>query len=107
MHHLATATPEPVRLAIPDAALREALAAFLTLHGSWNRNPPNGYRVSRLRFSAAGEPVGYEDFLTGFLYDGTKVFGRPAGLAVLPDGSLGVGDDFNGVVYRVAYAPPS
>ena len=58
--------------------------AFVTLHGSWNRNPPNGYRVARLRFSAAGEPVGYDDFLTGFLYDGNKVFGRPAGLAVLP-----------------------
>ncbi len=79
--------------------------AFVTLHGSWNRNPPNGYRVARLRFSAAGGPVGYEDFLTGFVYDGGKVFGRPAGLAVLPDGSLLVGDDFNGVVYRVAYAP--
>ncbi len=77
--------------------------AFVTLHGSWNRNPPNGYRVARLRFSAAGEPEGYEDFLTGFLFDGNRVFGRPAGLAVLPDGSLLVGDDFNGVVYRVAY----
>ncbi len=81
--------------------------AFVTLHGSWNRNPPNGYRVARLRFSPSGEPAGYEDFLTGFLYDGNKVFGRPAGLAVLPDGALLVGDDFNGVVYRVAYAPPS
>lgn len=78
--------------------------AFVTLHGSWNRNPPNGYRVARLSFSAAGEPVGYEDFLTGFLYDGNKVFGRPVGLAVLPGGALLVGDDFNGVVYRVAYA---
>ncbi|MEN6340965.1 MAG: PQQ-dependent sugar dehydrogenase [Methanospirillum sp.] len=78
--------------------------AFVTLHGSWNRNPPNGYRVVRLRFSPAGEPEGYEDFLTGFLYDGTKVFGRPAGLAAMPDGALLVGDDFNGVVYRVAFA---
>lgn len=78
--------------------------AFVTLHGSWNRNPPNGYRVARLRFSPSGEPEGYDDFLTGFLYDGNKVFGRPAGLAVLPDGALLVGDDYNGVVYRVAYA---
>ncbi len=78
--------------------------AFVTLHGSWNRNPPNGYGVARLRFSAAGEPEGYEDFLAGFLFDGSKVFGRPAGLAVMPDGALLVGDDFNGVVYRVALA---
>jgi glucose/arabinose dehydrogenase len=78
--------------------------AFVTLHGSWNRDPPNGYSVARLRFSEASEPEGYEEFLTGFRYDGNRVFGRPAGLAVLPDGALLVGDDFNGVVYRVAYA---
>jgi glucose/arabinose dehydrogenase len=77
--------------------------AFVTLHGSWNRNPPNGYRVVRVRFSDAGGPEGYEDFMTGFLYDGNRVFGRPAGLAVMPDGALLVGDDFNGVVYRVSY----
>ena len=81
--------------------------AFVTLHGSWNRNPPNGYSVARLRFSDAGEPEGFGDFMTGFLYDGNRVFGRPAGLAVLPDGALLVGDDFNGVVYRVAYAGSS
>jgi glucose/arabinose dehydrogenase len=78
--------------------------AFVTLHGSWNRDPPNGYSVARLRFSAAGEPEGYGEFMTGFRYDGNRVFGRPAGLAVLPDGALLVGDDFNGVIYRVAYA---
>lgn len=77
--------------------------AFVTLHGSWNRNPPNGYRVARLRFTDTGEPGGSDDFLTGFLFDGNRVFGRPAGLAVLPDGSLLVGDDFNGVVYRVVH----
>lgn len=77
--------------------------AFVTLHGSWNRNPPNGYAVARVRFSDAGEPEGYELFMTGFLFDGNTVFGRPAGLAVMPDGALLVGDDFNGVVYRVAY----
>ena len=78
--------------------------AFVTLHGSWNRDPPNGYAVARLRFDDAGRPEGYEEFLTGFYFDGNRVFGRPAGLAVLPDGALLVGDDFNGVIYRVAYA---
>ena len=78
--------------------------AFVTLHGSWNRDPPNGYAVARLRFDDAGRPEGYEEFLTGFCFDGNRVFGRPAGLAVLPDGALLVGDDFNGVIYRVAYA---
>lgn len=78
--------------------------AFVTLHGSWNRDPPNGYSVARLRFDDAGRPEGYEEFLAGFRFDGNRVFGRPAGLAVLPDGALLVGDDFNGVIYRVAYA---
>jgi glucose/arabinose dehydrogenase len=27
--------------------------------------------------------------------------GRPFGLAIMPDGSLLVGDDMNGVIYRV------
>ncbi|PNY27599.1 L-sorbosone dehydrogenase [Tolypocladium capitatum] len=31
-------------------------AAYISMHGSWNRQPPNGYRLSRLSF-AAGFPV--------------------------------------------------
>ncbi|MHB0936149.1 MAG: PQQ-dependent sugar dehydrogenase [Armatimonadota bacterium] len=78
--------------------------AFVTLHGSWNRQPPVGYTVVRIRYDAAGRPTGFEDFLTGFLTeDGAARFGRPAGLAQLPDGSLLVGDDSNGVIYRVTY----
>jgi glucose/arabinose dehydrogenase len=79
--------------------------AFVTLHGSWNRKPPSGYEVVFVRFDAAGEPTGLEPFLTGFLaQDGEEftAFGRPCGLAVMPDGSLLVGDDANGVVYRVS-----
>jgi glucose/arabinose dehydrogenase len=37
-----------------------------------------------------------------FTEDG-QVWGRPAGLAFLKDGSLLVGDDANSVIYRVAY----
>ena len=32
--------------------------------------------------------------------------GRPAGLAVTKDGALLVGDDANGVIYRVSYGVP-
>jgi glucose/arabinose dehydrogenase len=79
--------------------------AFVTLRGSWNRNPASGYKVVRVRFRD-GQPVGFEDFLTGFLTDGgTAHFGRLVGLTQLPDGSLLVGDDTNGVIYRVAYGP--
>ena len=78
--------------------------AFVTLHGSWNRRQPSGYRVVRVRFSN-GQAVGVEDFITGFLSDdGGSYFGRPTGLAEGPDGSLYISDDANGVIYRVRYA---
>ncbi len=77
--------------------------AFIAMRGSWNRAPAVGYKVVRLRFEN-GEPVGYEDFLTGFLLDdGLTHFGRPAGLLVLQDGSLLLAEDTNGVIYRVSY----
>ncbi len=51
-----------------------------------------------------GVPTGeYEDFLTGFVAEDGQVWGRPAGLAFLKDGSLLVGDDANSVIYRVTY----
>ncbi len=78
--------------------------AFQTFHGSWNRRPATGYKVVRIRFDAQGQPTGFTDFLTGFLSDDCQtVFGRPAGLAIAPDGALLIGDDSNGVIYRVAY----
>jgi glucose/arabinose dehydrogenase len=79
--------------------------AFVALHGSWNRKDPVGYKVSRIRFSPRGEPMGFEPFLDGFIDAGAGVvYGRPAGLAIAADGALLVSDDLNGVIYRVAYA---
>ncbi|HET9451931.1 MAG TPA: PQQ-dependent sugar dehydrogenase [Aggregicoccus sp.] len=76
---------------------------FVTLHGSWNRDPPTGYKVVRLRFEQ-GRPARFEDVLTGVLSpDRKRQVGRPAGLLQLRDGSLLVGDDTNGVLYRVRY----
>ena len=76
--------------------------AFVALHGSWNRFPPTGYKVVRIRFDE-GMPVSFEDFVTGFLIeDGAAQFGRPAGIAVAPDGSLLFTDDDNGMIYRVS-----
>ncbi len=77
--------------------------AFVTMRGSWNRNPPVGYKLVRLRYKD-GKPVAFEDFITGFLTkDGAAQFGRPVGLSVAPDGSLFFTDDTNGVIYRVTY----
>ncbi len=78
--------------------------AFVTFHGSWNRKPASGYRVVRIHFDGSGNPVSFEDFLTGFLSsDGDEQFGRPAGIAIAKDGSLLISDDENGVIYRVSY----
>ena len=77
--------------------------AFVALHGSWNRNPPSGFQVVRVKFEN-GKAVRFEDFLTGFLLDnGAAQFGRPTGLAIAKDGALLISDDANGVIYRVAY----
>ena len=83
--------------------------AFITFRGSWNRNPPSGYEVVRLRFDKSGKPVKFEPFLNGFLIPNGSPEGKPAnfarlvGLAQLKDGSLLVGDDTNNIIYRVSY----
>lgn len=78
--------------------------AFATMRGSWNRKPASGYEIVRIHFED-GEPKSVGPFLTGFLTDGGKThFARPVGLAVAKEGSLLMGDDANGVIYRVAYS---
>ncbi len=81
-------------------------SAFLALRGSWNRKPAVGYKVVVVEFEG-GRPVGFRDFLTGFLTEGGQAqFARIAGLAVARDGALLISDDQNGVIYRVSYAAP-
>jgi len=55
---------------------------------------------------AGGQPSGpAEDFLSGFVAERSKseVYGRPCGIAELPDGSILVADDAADTVWRVAY----
>ena len=81
--------------------------AFIAFRGSWNRVPPSGYEVVRIRFDKSGNPTKFEPFLTGFLVKGGAPdgkdanFGRLAGLAVMKDGSMLVTDDTNNIIYRV------
>lgn len=78
--------------------------AFVTLRGSWNRSKRTGYKVVRVETDAGGQPTGwYEDFLTGFVLDNEHVFGRPVGIDVAQDGALLVGEDGNGVIWRISY----
>lgn len=77
--------------------------AFVSMRGSWNRNPASGYEIVRIRF-VDGQPQKFEPFVSGFLTDGgTTHIARPVGLAVAKDGALLMSDDANGVIYRVAY----
>ncbi|UOQ67544.1 PQQ-dependent sugar dehydrogenase [Hymenobacter volaticus] len=79
--------------------------AFVTMHGSWNRAQPSGYKIVRVHFNEQGQPQQFEDFVTGWLVEGGKSeFGRPCAIVQANDGSLLVSDDDNGVIYRVAYA---
>lgn len=76
--------------------------AFIAMRGSWNREPVSGYRILRIHFEN-GQATRFDDFLTGFV-EGSTYFARPVGVAVAKDGSLLIGDDTNGMIYRVTYA---
>jgi len=79
--------------------------AFVALHGSWNAAKPAGYAVAHVPFRD-GKPTGdYEIFAAGFWVEGDNppiVWGRPAGLAVLQDGSLIIADDVGGTLWRIS-----
>lgn len=75
--------------------------AVIGQHGSWNRNPPAGYRVIFIRFEG-GKPTGQpETLMGGFLNGAGEARGRPVG--VLPDsrGGLLVADDVGNVIWRM------
>lgn len=74
---------------------------FVGQHGSWNRNPPSGYKVIFVPFTG-GKPTGIPvDVLTGFLGPDGDAWGRPVGVAIDRTGSLLVADDVGNLVWRV------
>ena len=81
---------------------------FIAEHGSWNRSSKVGYQVARVTIDVQGRAGAPEPFLQGFLQvDGSgreTVWGRPADVLPLPDGSLLVSDDLAGAIYRIRYA---
>jgi glucose/arabinose dehydrogenase len=78
--------------------------AFVSLHGSWNRSQRTGYKIVRVRFKNGKPAGGYDDFVTGWMLgpDRAEVWGRPAGLLVLKDGSLLIADDGGNRIWRVS-----
>jgi len=105
-------------------------AVFIAEHGSWNRNPPGGYRVTVVRFDDNGKPTDYSPFIHGWLSDPPKNcttdkdcgtnehcqfkygspycsgWGRPSDIEVLKDGSLLISDETRGTIYRVTFQDP-
>ena len=79
--------------------------AFVVLHGSWNRSKRVGYKLVFIPFRDGKPQSGPEDFLTGWMLgeDKKEVWGRPAGLLQLPDGSLLASDDGAGKLWRITY----
>ena len=74
---------------------------FVGQHGSWNRNPPSGYKVIFVPF-AGSQPAGLPlDVLTGFLDGDGDARGRPVGVAIDRTGALLVADDVGNVIWRV------
>jgi glucose/arabinose dehydrogenase len=117
--------PELVARAIPPSLLVESHTApitlafyngkmfperyrggvFVTMHGSWNRAQRSGYKVIHVPFKNGQPSGGYDDFVVGWAPDpnSREVWGRPAGVLVLTDGSLLIADDGANVIWRVTY----
>jgi glucose/arabinose dehydrogenase len=96
----------PLGLAFSSGALLPhefRTGAFIGEHGSWNRKPFSGYRVSFVPF-ANGQPSGHpRDVLTAFVKDDTAR-GRPVGVAIDNAGALLVADDVGNTIWRVTPA---
>jgi glucose/arabinose dehydrogenase len=78
--------------------------AFVSEHGSWDREQFNGYKVVFVPFSG-GHPNGKaEDVVTRFLNANGEARGRPVGVAVDKAGALLIADDVGNTVWRVTSA---
>jgi len=86
---------------VPAMGSRFAQGVFVGEHGSWNRDPPVGYKVVFVPFlngRPAGPPV---DFVSGFRDEDGTTRGRPVGVTVDPRGALIVADDLSNTIWRV------
>ena len=99
-----------MRFYAPAASAREAYPAgyrngvFIAEHGSWNRSRKSGYRIVHVALDG-DRVVGQQVFAEGWLRGNETVWGRPADVLPLPDGSMLVSDDLAGAIYRIRYSP--
>ncbi|WP_174291921.1 PQQ-dependent sugar dehydrogenase [Sphingomonas bacterium] len=74
---------------------------FVGEHGSWDRNPFNGYKVVWVPFAGGRPTAKPQDVVTGFIGSDGKAHGRPVGVAIARDGALLIADDLGNTVWRV------
>jgi len=105
---------------------------FIAEHGSWDKKPPSGYRVTLVTFEKANNsiPQMYEPFIEGWIINQTCTnnthcpfasscqtdqgtppyfcggWGRPADIQQLNDGSILISDETSGIIWRVSYSSP-
>jgi glucose/arabinose dehydrogenase len=84
---------------LPDEYRNQIIIAE---HGSWNRTTPIGYRLMVVRLQN-NRAVKYEPLAEGWL-QGSRAWGRPVDVLVMPDGALLVSDDEAGVIYRIRHS---
>ncbi len=78
--------------------------AFMSFHGSWNRQHPAGYRIERTFFDKlTGQPYGHYMVL-GCIDGSGSILARPADVIQAPDGTLLWTDDSRNRIYRLSYS---
>lgn len=82
---------------------------FLAFHGSWNRPSQKGYNVVNIPFDGTGNPTGEWSIFADDFMGKEEIRSprdadfRPMGVAVGPDGTLYIGSDQGGRIWRVFY----
>jgi glucose/arabinose dehydrogenase len=76
--------------------------AVVTVHGSWDRQPPRPPGVLWMPWSTSTDTLGSPiTLISGFQYPNGSRWGRAVDALPGPDGSLYVSDDTAGAIYRI------
>jgi glucose/arabinose dehydrogenase len=70
---------------------------LIAFHGSWNRSVPTGYKIVLLDTSTQNSRE--QDFITGWLPNDGRDWGRPVDVKFSPSGKLFITDDETGAIY--------
>ncbi|GER85944.1 hypothetical protein KDW_01060 [Dictyobacter vulcani] len=87
----------------PLAANPQHTGALISLHGSWNRTQPTGYKVIYFPWNAQSQQPGQQiDLVTGW-NDNANIWGRPVDTAIDHQGNIFISDDSSGTIYKMSY----